>query len=105
MPTVPFIRYWWHRFNREVFGGALLSCELRVQSCSYMQASGLMWPLPQSRARIDIHDEPATKAHILAVLLHEMVHQFQHQEKQPLNHGPTFQAWRAPIEIDTGLSI
>ncbi len=104
-PTVPLLRYWWHRFNREIFGGVLLSCELRVQSCAAYNAVGLMWPLPQRRTRIDISPATRAKGEILATLLHEMVHQYQHEHRQPLNHGPTFSAWRAPIEVETGLTI
>lgn len=104
-PTVPLIRYWWNRFNREVFGGALLPCELRVQSCTEYKAVGLMWPLPQKRTRIDIHPVQANKATILATLLHEMVHQYQHEHREPLNHGPTFARWRDPIEGITGLTL
>ncbi len=104
-PTIPLLRYWWRRFNDEVFGGVLLSCDLRVTSCAAHGAVGLMWPLPQLRARIDITPEPNIKAEILATLLHEMVHQYQHQHGEPLTHGEAFTRWRDPILGMTGLQI
>lgn len=93
-PTVRMLRHWWGRINKEVFDGALLPCQLSAASCSDESAVGLCYPLDGGRVRIVVHDMDVTRAGVLGTLAHEMIHQWQHQNGLPMNHGIDFQAWK-----------
>jgi hypothetical protein len=104
VPTVSLMRYWWAKLNHHLFGGELMPCQLEVIDCmKTYTAVGLCWPLESRRVRISLHTEFDTRAGFLSALAHEMIHQFQHQNDLPLNHGREFDGWRTFILHTTGL--
>lgn len=97
------LQRWHERFNREHFGGQLSSVPLRI---SRRMSSRLgQYRIPA------IVSEPAeiviSRRHIqkhgwheaLDTLLHEMVHQWQHETRRPVDHGPSFRQKALDIGI------
>ena len=91
----------WHReFNSAVFKGKLRRVTT-VLSALDEETLGMFWP---DRKRIEIRrdlDEQEARA----TLLHEMVHQWQAENKKPVDHGESFKDWIAPCLTLTGLRI
>lgn len=106
VPTTRMLKHWWSSFNREVFDNELLPCQLGTEPYDGHRTMGYCTPLASGRARIDVVPEfQDSRASVLATLLHEMVHQVQHQRGGAMNHGPTFTAWSRHIRRITGLTI
>ena len=56
---------------------------------------GLCYPLAGGRVRIVVNAAMCTRAGLLGVLAHEMIHQYQHQHGLALDHGTVFLGWQA----------
>lgn len=91
----------WHReFNSAVFKGKLRRVTCAVTALDE-ETLGMFWP---DRKRIEIRrdlSEPEARA----TLLHEMVHQWQHENKRPVDHGESFKEWVSTCLTLTGLRI
>lgn len=108
-PTVRMLRYWWARLNAELFDGKLLPPQLSYGSeptpgYGSAEADGVTFPLGGERVRIHIADTQTTRQAILATLGHEMIHQWQYQHGQTMNHGEDFHTWAALIKAETELT-
>jgi hypothetical protein len=105
------LRYWHKRINDELFNGFLLPCQLTTgeSDLSYAGAPasvlGLCYSLEDGRVRVHIDEQVGLRASMLSTLLHEMVHQWQHQSGYPMNHGSRFRAQRRRLLAATGLTI
>lgn len=106
-PTVRILKHWWHRLNLEVFANSLKPCQITYGlELAYGPVLGLCFALSDGRSRIHLQQSPEwTRSGMLSALVHEMVHQYQHQNDLPFNHGPGFRSWSQPINALTGLTI
>lgn len=95
----PRLLHQWHReLNALVFNGELDRPVLVVGNCGE-DVIGLCWG-----TRIMVQrglDETLARE----TLLHEMVHQWQNQNDLEMDHGPTFEQWRAVCLSLTNLSL
>lgn len=96
-PSAHLVRYWWHRFNRELFKGRLLHPVVQVHTEAESALScggntwGWYWPNESAgEGQVSIWATPQTRRHFLATMIHEMVHQEQHMLGLPLVHGRYF---------------
>lgn len=105
-PTLRMLRYWWGRFNAEVFAGELLPCQFTIGPTDFhIEVEGMCYPLDNGRVRIHLDSRVNTRAGMLGTLAHEMVHQHQFQNNLTMHHGETFTRWAEPILGLTGLTI
>lgn len=96
-----YLRYWHTRYNRLVFGGelptpTLVIADLLGEAAGYCEAT--------TPATITIH-LALTRKEARSILLHEMVHQWQHLNGLPMDHGRSFKQWETPCELLTGLRL
>lgn len=88
------LRDWHGRFNQERFGGALSAVPLRVSRRMRSRLGHYRAPSPADGpgeiviSRRHIRRDGWDDA--LHTLLHEMVHQWQHETGRPVDHGPAF---------------
>lgn len=99
MLTARKLQYWWRGFNDAVFGG-----ELKPIKIVYGYAEGGMWGWFTSDRLIIISDR-IDGEDSMATLLHEMVHQWQFENGLELDHGDSFEQWREPCRLLTGLEL
>lgn len=97
MLTLKYLRYWHTRFNKLVFDGKLTRVPIEIKRLG--GNAGLCYGI-----RIEIDAELDNRA-ARSVLLHEMVHQWQHESKLPMDHGRSFTQWEEPCTRLTGLSL
>jgi hypothetical protein len=92
-PLVERLAEWHVRFNGERFGAALSTVPIRV-SRRMRRRLGHFAPGEEGRpAEIAISARHLRRdgfAAAVETLLHEMVHQWQHESGRPLDHGPEF---------------
>jgi predicted SprT family Zn-dependent metalloprotease len=104
---------YWHEANQRWFGGemkpvpivaGLEKTRLTMGRAGYDWRAGYQIEIRESLlGRID---EPGMYREITDVLLHEMIHQYQHQTRGRLDephHGPEFTAWCNKIGAGLGL--
>ena len=97
MITVSWMKVWWIVYNRKLFDNALPEPQfLRKEFGHFGEFSPGVITL---RATID--DVATAKA----TLVHEMMHQWQHQNNIPLDHEEQFQTWAAMILSDLNMEI
>ena len=107
-PTPRMLRYWHNRYNKQLFEGKLRRCKLGVANLDRHGAVGLCWPLhplTSGDVHIQLHHEFPTKAEFLGTLLHEMIHQWQHQHGKSLSHGRLFTSMAEQCSLYTGFDI
>lgn len=103
-PTVRMMKYWWSRLNRDCFGGELLPCQLTFGPSPGWDVLGLCFPLDNGRVRIHVDERVCTRVELIAVIAHEMVHQYQHQNGHAMHHGALFKTWSDAFRAN-GLNI
>jgi hypothetical protein len=107
-PTARMLAHWWRKLNAELFDKALRPCQLATPAFTveYSDAQALCWPLEHGIVRIELDAaREYTRSSMLASLAHEMVHQWQHQNGLPTNHGQEFQGWVDRIETKLGVRV
>lgn len=100
--TLRYLRYWHTRFNNLLFGGKLKRAPIVVRDLKRDEAVAMFWPFD---GHIELDHDVEKGDHARACLLHEMVHQWQHENNLPVNHGPAFEQWRTECFARTGLTI
>lgn len=99
MLDLRYLRYWHTRYNRLVFDGELSIPQLVIGEYQPGWIGACVTGSPPT-----IYIAPyASLENARRVLLHEMVHQWQHEHKLPMNHGKRFKQWETPCELLTGL--
>jgi hypothetical protein len=94
----------WHAlYNAEHFGGSLLAIPVRVSRRMKTRLGHYCAATPAAGGEIAIswrhlrrHGWPET----VQTLLHEMVHQWQDETHQPIDHGPGFRAKARAVGIE-----
>lgn len=102
----------WRKYNAQVFSGVLHPAKIThgrtdvdvLEGFGVASLYGYCEDVSRTRVRIHI-DEGCTPAQAEATLLHEMVHQYQHQSGLEMEHDRAFEAWRSPILACTGHDI
>lgn len=104
--TPHFVLYWWRICNKALFGGKLalpkniIIKNFKDDVYGYCE-SGTSNPsvVLGIQAGID------SRRCFMTVLVHEMVHQWQHQEHGRMSHGKTFYAWESRVKRYLGLNL
>jgi hypothetical protein len=105
-PTEHLIRWWWRVLNVAVFYS-------KLHQPSHIEIKGVQggygWAMPDTKNKghvnIRMHKAFISKASFLTVLLHEMVHAWEHQHHTIMGHGKRFYAWRSRIKRTVGLEL
>lgn len=103
-PTPRMVQRWWRELNTHVFNNHLLPpIEVKVARDSVAWA----WCVDEGGGRCSIKFESCqmTRLRFLTVLVHEMVHAYQLQNDEPMDHGKTFLAWETLIKQRSGLPL
>ena len=98
--TEQTLRKWHREFNDDVFSGQLSAWPV---TCSRLpeDVGGYCY----DDCLIEIADSHETRKDAWLTLLHEMIHQWQVEVGQPMNHGPSFERWRNQLKEHHGLVI
>ena len=94
MLTQAYLRYWHTRYNKLVFGGKLKRIPVVLLE---MKDWGQCWG-----NYIEI-SPGITNEQARATILHEMIHQWQHENGLPMDHGRSFKQWEGQCLLLTGL--
>lgn len=104
MLTTRYLKYWHTYFNRLLFQGELSKPTLPVGN--YRKGWVGACVVEHEDDPVHIHISPSLSAKdARRVLLHEMVHQWQHESGLPMNHGRSYKQWKRPCRLLTGLSL
>ena len=104
--SLPYLRAWHERYNLRHFDGRLSCVPLRISRRmttrlgQYRISSCAGEPCEIVIARRHIERHGWHEA--LDTLLHEMIHQWQHESGLPVDHGPAFR--RKALEVGTAPS-
>jgi hypothetical protein len=94
----------WVQLNNLAFDGKLSPCNVRVHTdARYRDTVGAFWV--GTTPVISIRKEKMTWAYLLAVMAHEMVHQWQFEHNLPTDHGDLFVQWEAYFLDNHGIAI
>lgn len=102
----------WRQYNALVFSGQLHPAKIThgptgldvLEGFGVASLYGYCEDVSRTRVRIHI-DAGCSTQEAAATLLHEMVHQYQHQSGLEMEHDRAFEAWRSPILALTGHDI
>ena len=91
----------WNMINQCVFDGVLERPALKIRylpeaygMCYAILCDGREPKIKPYCQRIVLTPRFESKKHFIEVLAHEMVHQYQAEFQNRMDHGPTFWAWR-----------
>ncbi len=100
------VRYWWGVLNTSVFYGRLHK-PVKVQIKGMRDS--LAWAETNDkkigRVNIRMQRKFSSKLLFVTILLHEMVHAWEHQHHTVMGHGKRFHAWRNRITWTVGLEL
>jgi len=97
--------FWWHLLNVAVFDGILVAPK-RIEIRTFRYCLGWCKGLKRKgKTILGISDDCFDRKEFLTVLVHEMVHAYEHQEIGKMSHGKTFYEWKSRIKRNTGLSL
>ena len=104
--TPRIVRYWWGICNHALFSGKLHPpTEIVIKALKdcygFIEAN-------ERRVRIAISSANITRELFLTALVHEMVHQWEHETYGRMAHGKRFYAWRNRVKklgLDLELDI
>lgn len=121
--TTKMIKYWWNILNIAVFDSCLTPPKFCIKSIrnsdgqvTYGECQGIyhIGANGSKHLEVIIHingDKIFTRQHFIAILVHEMVHnwQFEYREEvmheKRMSHGTTFSQWRDIIENSVGVKL
>ena len=94
--TPRIVRYWWGVCNIALFNGKLRPpTEIVIKALSdcygFIEAR-------KFRVRIAISSDVGTRELFLTALVHEMVHQWEHETYGRMGHGKRFHAWQSRVK-------
>lgn len=107
-PTVPLVRYWWARVNRELWDGVLPSPgSIDIQRDKVAWAWTLMPDIEPRTYHLKIDSYPLTKKRLLQVLAHESVHAYLWiiEGDSATDHGKPFMRYRYRMKKRLGLNL
>ena len=104
--THHLVFHWWHVLNKAVFDGKLKTPKnvilrnFRDESLGWCMA-GKNDPSVILGLRRELYNRKT----FLTVLVHEMVHAYEHQVHGKMSHRETFYMWKEAIYENTGLTL
>jgi fumarate reductase subunit D len=104
--TEALVRYWWGALNAAVFYGRLhkpVKVEIKGIRDSYAWAETNA--RKKGRVNVRMQRKFLSKLLFVTILLHEMVHAWEHQHHTVMGHGKRFYAWRNRIKWTVGLDL
>ena len=102
--TERLVRYWWRALNVAVFGGKLPA----LVGVSFVRHKGVYaWAHKETDGRMRLSLQPTftSRQLFLMVLVHEMVHGWEHAAGKEMTHGPQFYGWKERIIKATDLEL
>lgn len=104
--TERMVMYWWGVLNQAVFYGHLKK-PTKI-SLIYMKSTfGWVVTLKNKRVRLTLLPKYKSREKFLNVLIHEMVHAWEHQYELNVyvTHGTKFMSWHNRIKRTTTLTL
>lgn len=99
---------WWNLINKALFDGKLTAPQ-KITVKAFRNEWGSCYPFADKGCvHLRINSEFFDRKTFLAVLVHEMVHQWQWTDEQAkgiMKHGPTFWLWEERIKKTLGLPL
>jgi len=112
------IKYWWNILNASVFDNVLIIPKfyIRPMRGAIAECVGIYYTNKDGSKdlEVEIHfnsDKKFTRQSFIAVLVHEMVHEWQYENREDImlenrmSHGGTFSQWRETIEDIVGVKL
>lgn len=98
------IIYWWNVLNNAVFHGKL-NKPIGIRLIRHHKTYA--WAIPAKNGAIRITFQPTMPSRklFLMVLVHEMVHAWDHLHDRYMRHGKHFRQWEYKIERTTTLKL
>lgn len=104
--TEALVRYWWGVLNVAVFYGKLHKpIEVEIKDIRDSFAWVTTHNKKKGRVNLRIQSTFVSKLLFVTILLHEMVHAWEHQHHTVMGHGKRFHAWKNRINRVTGLEL
>ncbi len=104
--TPRIVRYWWGVCNIALFNGKIHP-PTEIVTKPLEDCYGFIEAINHN-VRITISSNEGTRELFLTALVHEMVHQWEHETYGRMGHGKRFYAWRSRIKkigLDLELDI
>ena len=103
--TENLVRYWWRVLNVAVFRGKLNPpVEIVIKQIKGEYGHCLGYP-DEKKVNIIISPDVTSRELFLTVLVHEMVHQWEHETYSRMGHAKRFYAWKGRIYNNLGLDL
>lgn len=107
--SLQLVMRWWNLLNVAVFYGKLhspskISIYKIPKAWASCERDGLDYR-GNRRTHLKMNETFATKRMFLDVLVHEMVHVWEHQHHTTMGHGKRFRIWARRIKRTTGLDL
>lgn len=102
--TDRLVRYWYTALNIAVFNGILPQL---ADVFFVRHKKAFAWAHGKEKGRTALSFQPkfASRTLFLKVLVHEMVHVWEHFNDRQMTHGPQFHKWKGPILRRTTLPL
>lgn len=100
------VRRWWGVLNVAVFYGRLHK-PIKVEIKGIRGCFAWAETVDRKKGRINVRMQRTfpSKLLFLTILLHEMVHAWEHQHHTVMGHGKRFYAWKNRINWTVGLDL
>lgn len=104
--TPQFVLFWWHKLNAAVFNNALQPPR-NIEIRNFRDCLGWCKSHRKNKPYVSlgIYREMPDRKVFLTVLVHEMVHQWEHQNIGKMSHGQNFYMWKGRIKRNIGLDL
>ena len=103
--TENLVRYWWRVLNVAVFRGKLNPPREIVIKHFKGHYGYCVGYVDEKRVNLGISPDIATREMFMTVLVHEMVHQWEHETYNRMGHAKRFYAWQDRIYRNLGLDL
>ena len=100
--TERMVRYWWRVCNVAIFNEKLYPPEVlikKLKDWGYCQVNS------QGEVTVALDLDISTRELFLSTLIHEMVHQWEHETYGRMGHGKRYQQWVDRVAKYIGLDI
>jgi hypothetical protein len=96
---------WWNLLNHALFNGKLISPH-KIIVRTFRNDYGFCQPMSKKgKVRLGINSEFGDRKEFIAVLAHEMIHQWQWTEIGEMTHGLTFWQWEPILKKTLNLPL
>ena len=105
-PSVEDVREWFDILNEQIFGNKLPQIkDIWIQRLKGVHALYHYWSKKENEEpELSFNKVFESKKLFVEILAHEMIHHFQAQYDEPVDHGDTFDAWSDNFKIK-GLNL